>query len=97
MSTFGDKIKNLKTDETSQLNAEYYNMLLPLFEPKDKNKFHDTQFSLRFAAIACILFFLLKHPKALNALNNITRSPKNTKIYSYIIIIVFLFLYYKSY
>jgi hypothetical protein len=94
---FGDKIKNLKADETVPLNVEYYNMLLPLFEPKDKNKFYDKQFSIRFVAIGCILYFLLRHPKSLSVLNNITKSSKNTKMYTYIILVLFLFLYYKTY
>jgi hypothetical protein len=97
VDTFGDKIKNLKTDDTIPLNSSYYNMLLPILEPQDKNKFHDTQFSIRFAAIACILYFLLKHPKSISLLNNLTKSSKNTKLVTYVILIGFLALYYKSY
>ncbi len=90
---FGDKIKDLPTDEQTPESIDKQ-LLIDILKPEEPSKFSSVSHNIRLVAIAVILYFVLNTTVTKNFLLKYISNPDTLKYLIFVFIALSLYLYH---
>jgi hypothetical protein len=90
---FGDKIKDLPTDEQTPESIDKQ-LLIDILKPEEPSKFSSASHNIRLVAIAVILYFVLNTTVTKNFLLKYISNPDTLKYLIFVFIALSLYLYH---